>query len=139
MTEADKTIYASQVMTEHELATLGGSAVLFGGRAENGASNETWLWNGTSWTQSSAPSSPSPRRSTAMARLGNKIVLFGGYADPSTQTTNDTWEWDGARWSLRTPTVKPPKRHEHVMATLGNKVILFSGGGNSSGGTAAPG
>jgi len=29
MTEADKTIYASQVMTEHELATLGGGVVAY--------------------------------------------------------------------------------------------------------------
>jgi|EndMetStandDraft_3_1072993.scaffolds.fasta_scaffold1683252_1 hypothetical protein len=29
MTEADKTIFASQVMTEHELATLGGGVVAY--------------------------------------------------------------------------------------------------------------
>jgi hypothetical protein len=73
----------------------GSTVVLFGGAtALLGALDDTWTFNGSSWTQVSV-SRPPPARAAMMATLGNEVVLFGGVdADLSTYRT-DTWTFDG--------------------------------------------
>lgn len=106
--------------------------VMFGGRIPSGGSGnarsyagDTWEWNGTSWTQK-ATSGPAARAGHAMASLGGKAVLFGGYAGLAREDLGDTWEWDGVAWSLRS-TTGPSARRSHAMASLGGKVVLFGG------------
>jgi hypothetical protein len=79
--------------------------VLFGG--ENDANeaisgdvyyNDTWTWDGTSWTQA-AGLGPNPR---AFGRLvwdasRSRMVLLGGKAF---LPVADAWEWDGHQWTL---------------------------------------
>ena len=127
--------------------------ILFGG---DGGSllNDTWDWNGTSWTQmadggdpgctTACTGSPGPRSGAAMAydpSIG-KLVLFGGLS-PS----NDTWTWDGTSWTqvadggdpgcTTTCTDSPPTTVSGSMAydTPANQLILFGGGGYNSNAT----
>ncbi len=71
----------------HSMATLGasptGRVVLFGGLVQMGSlgevgeDNDTWVFDGSAWTEV-AVAGPTPRDSAMMASLGNAIVLFGG-------------------------------------------------------------
>ena len=58
-----------------------GQLVLFGGTSSNGTVlNDTWTYNGTTWTQLSPLTSPSARSDFSMAydpAMG-QLVLFGG-------------------------------------------------------------
>ena len=56
------------------------NVVLFGGQSGGTNSNQTWVWNGSTWTHLSPPGSPTPRNFAGMAadHANNQIVLFGG-------------------------------------------------------------
>ena len=70
--------------------------LLFGGVAsgESSADAETWVWDGTNWTERTAYISPSARFGHAMAfdPVHQQPVLFGG-EDHNTNLQSDTWEW----------------------------------------------
>ncbi len=105
-----------------------GITVLFGGATGLATeSNETWEWNGDTWSLRCA-CGPSPRDSVGMAYDSDRgvTVLFGGYGD-----NNQTWEWDGAAgtWTQRQPAVSPSPRWGHAMAydPLRRVTVLFGG------------
>jgi hypothetical protein len=77
--------------------------------------NDTWLWDGTTWTLAVPTSSPSPRVGAAMAydEDRQRVVLFGGFANSS--YLDDTWEWDGTDWTLVQPASRPPGMSMHSM------------------------
>jgi len=70
-----------------------GQVVLFGGDSPNGGRlNDTWTWNGTTWSQIETSFTPSARSGASMNYDPNfkGLVLFGGFlADGS--FTNTTW------------------------------------------------
>lgn len=75
-----------------------GKTVVFGGLyPQSGASRDTWLWDGESWSQ--APTSSSPPISTFPSmtydRRLSKMVLFSG---ESADLSSSTWTWSGAAW-----------------------------------------
>src|SRR5438094_453033 len=83
-----------------------GSVVLFGGFDEVFGNfqleNDTWTWDGTTWTQLQPLTSPAARQYYAMAydAARGRVVLFGG----ATQLNGggiaqDTWEFDGTTWA----------------------------------------
>ena len=51
--------------------TLNDVPTMFGGYGDDGYANDTWTWNGASWTRI-ATAGPSPRTATAMA--GNALA-----------------------------------------------------------------
>jgi N-acetylneuraminic acid mutarotase len=118
------------------IASLGNEVVLFGGMGRTMSAavptdlRDTWTFNGTSWTQASVPAanSPPPRDLTAMAALGNEVVLFAG---ASATLLDDTWTFNGTSWTQLSVSNPPPPRRLGMMATLGNVVVLFGGQGNS--------
>ena len=74
--------------------------VLFGGAGvvgDPGHVDETWTWDGASWTQLS-DAGPGKRMLHSMSfdPRRRQVLLFGG--DPALPTA-DTWGWDGTRWS----------------------------------------
>jgi hypothetical protein len=106
--------------------------VLFGGYdANSGAySNETWEYDGTTWTQQAPAAAPSARYGPAMVYDSTRqvIVLFGGYVS-SVGYSNETWEYDGTTWTQRTPTTAPSGRSDHAMIydSARQVVVLFGG------------
>jgi hypothetical protein len=71
-----------------------GVIVLFGGWSgynPNYPWNDTWTWNGQSWTQQQPCDLPLPRNSVAMAYdpIRKRHVMFGGGGAGG--STNDTW------------------------------------------------
>jgi uncharacterized protein (TIGR03437 family) len=109
--------------------------VLFGG-GSNGSPDplllgDTWIWDGSNWTQKSPQSSPPGRESHAMAydSARGQVVLFGGGSTRTRIGANDTWVWDGSNWSQKSPQVSPPARFEHSLAydSARAQVVLFGG------------
>lgn len=108
--------------------------VLFGGDTTAGLSDETWLWDGTTWENAPA-SGPSARVGHAMTYDASRgvVVLFGGI--DSNGLLGDTWEWDGATWTkvaLALP--EPPGRVGAALAYDANagRVVMFGGGDDLS-------
>jgi Cellulase (glycosyl hydrolase family 5)/Galactose oxidase, central domain len=84
-----------------------GRIVMFGGeaRAADGSevwppyTNETWLWNGATWTP--GPAAPSDLAARTGAQMVyddalDRIVLFGG---SGLDRYTDTWLFDGSQWT----------------------------------------
>ena len=63
----------------HSMATLGNTVVLTGGISGTGPMDDTWTWDGNTWTEITGPKPPT-REGAALAPLGNKLVMFGGRA-----------------------------------------------------------
>ena len=92
--------------------------------------NDTWLWNGSNWTQANPSTSPNPRAAHALvydAAHGN-VVLFGGTSS-STNRFGDTWLWDGTNWTQANPVASPSARDGAVMVydATNHNVVLFGG------------
>lgn len=97
-----------------------GHVVMFGGDYYDATGNtvfldETWTWDGATWTQQHPSDAPLPRCCVAMGYDGarNQVVLFGGN-DPYT-TYGDTWTWDGSTWTQQHPVHNPPGESGNVM------------------------
>ncbi|MDQ1740103.1 MAG: hypothetical protein QOE53_1755, partial [Pseudonocardiales bacterium] len=129
-----------------------GKLVLFGGASAVGqspafaaaggswaapppASNQTWTFDGATWTQLSPATSPSARSSAAAGYdpVSGTVVLYGGFS-PAGTTLGDTWTFDGATWSMQSPANSPVGVSDAAMAydsTL--KSLVLFGGANSAG------
>ena len=106
--------------------------VLFGGHdwVTNAFLTDTWVWNGSDWTELLPAHAPSPRYGAAMAFDGARgvCVLFGGIA-PDGSRLGDTWEWDGADWTSCAPASSPSPRFRSAMVfdPLRARCVLFGG------------
>jgi uncharacterized protein (TIGR03437 family) len=116
--------------------------VLFAGSAHDPSlflSKETWVWDGTNWTQKSQQKSPPSRYYCAMVydSVHSETLMFGGRVDSSKPLEqsdgNDAWIWDGANWTQESPQTSPPARADHAMAfdSAHGQAVLF--GGQNSG------
>jgi hypothetical protein len=101
-----------------------GEMVLFGGSTQRGIVNETWTWDGKSWTQHHPAVVPPARQEAAMAydQARQRTVLYGGVGNATTGKgmvqLNDTWTWDGQSWREEHPTVEPLKIQEPGMSAM---------------------
>ena len=110
-----------------------GQVVLFGGQNVNGTFvNDTWEWDGTTWTNVTPLStSPDGRCNFAMSYDAGRgrTVIYGGLSSGSF-FPNDTWEWDGAQWNNVSPAgPNPGPRFEYSMSydPVHQVSVLFGG------------
>ncbi|HEX5414276.1 MAG TPA: kelch repeat-containing protein [Chloroflexota bacterium] len=87
-----------------------GNVVLFGGCCgtaalcgpDPGELSDTWIWDGTTWTQRfpSRGPQPGPRQRAGVAYLASTstVVMYGGLT--CLNSDSDTWTWDGTTWTL---------------------------------------
>ena len=109
------------------------NVVLFGGyvgfvTGPPGYRNDTWLWDGATWTLAPSVQAPSPRFGPVMADdpAHGRVVLFGGHTGVR---QGDTWAWDGSEWSQLTPAVSPsPRRYVGMTFDPIRDVVLLFGG-----------
>jgi hypothetical protein len=107
--------------------------ILFSGGANgqpvvNG--QDTWEWNGTTWTLVAQNVGPAARFFHSMVTDTTRgvIVLFGGKtAGP---LSAETWEWNGATWAQRVDGPMSP-RFKQALAfdSLRNRLTMFGGEG----------
>ena len=115
------------------------TTVLFGGALADGTrSNQTWTWDGITWSRQFPSVSPSARAFNSQQMVFDvatrTIVLFGGYG-PNGTAFGDTWEWSGRTktWAQRTPETSPsPRGTTLAYDGIRRQVVLF--GGDSGGG-----
>jgi RHS repeat-associated protein len=104
------------------------TVVLFGGYVgagrcntltpQDNMCNDTWTWDGTTWTQLHPAHSPPPLMAATMAydAATGQLVLYGGTcraaSDPgcdATFTSTATWVWSGSDWSQQAPVQNPSR------------------------------
>ncbi len=112
-----------------------GNVVLFGGCDKSpfdqcGAFDDTWTWDGVTWTQQFPTSSPPPSYWASMAfdPATDNMVL---YTAPNGTDSVSTWTWDGSNWTEQSPATTPPARVVASMAydpAIG-ALVLFGGQG----------
>ncbi len=111
-----------------------GELVLFGGFTTSGSMplGDTWIFDGSSWTQRFPATSPSARHSPELAWSGalDDVVLFGGSADPSVFA--DTWVWNGSNWRQVVTPIAPQARGSFQMTEDGADGIVLFGGNSAS-------
>jgi hypothetical protein len=108
--------------------------VLFGGLPDNwgGPLDDTWTWDGTTWTNANPAQRPPAIDGAAMAfdpKLG-AAVLFGGEGN---ETPPGTWLWNGVTWAAPTMSPVPPGRKYQALAyDRGTGTIVMFGGLSTS-------
>jgi hypothetical protein len=103
--------------------------VVFSGRLAAGSPPaDTWLFDGTTWTNPTPAASPPGRFGGVMTydAKRERVVLFGGNG---TAPLADTWEWDGATWTQVTTANVPGPRvmAEGTFDEERNVVVLAHG------------
>lgn len=105
--------------------------VMFGGAGQGvlNVLNDTWLWDGSSWSNVYPRNPPAAREGGSMIfdSAQGVVVLFGGSIVQA--FANDTWLWDGSNWTQENPQNSPPRRQVAAMAydSVNNQTVLFGG------------
>ncbi len=108
--------------------------VLFGGSGPGGIGpaklfDDTWTWDGATWTKQFPAHQPNARFDAAMAfdQRRGVTVMYGGLGQ--TETYDATWIWDGTDWTLKDPPSTPGARHFFSMAydEAVGVTVLFGG------------
>jgi hypothetical protein len=112
----------------------GQNAVVFGGFSigRSGARNDTWCWDGRTWTERTVLGpKPSPRGASVAWTLGGTTYLFGGTTLSPASWFGDTWTWNGSAWSqLMVPQAPLPRAYSAVAVDIAaNRAVLFGGQG----------
>ena len=109
--------------------------------------DQTWTWNGSTWTQAHPVKSPPALADVSLAydASSRQVVLFGGYGQSVSLSGNlaslitgppsrQTWTWNGSTWTQAHPAKGPPALYGGSMAydASSKRVVLF-GGSNASG------
>ena len=75
--------------------------VMFGGQGaiSSQVKNDTWVFDGTNWTQMSPVNSPPARANAQMVydSVHGVVLLFGG--QNGNNFLSDLWQWDGVNWT----------------------------------------
>ena len=103
--------------------------LFFGGARERGTFlNDTWTWDGSTWTQHQVPAPPHRGFSAATFHTDRGTVLLHGGRGNGRTTLSDTWEWDGNTWKEIAST-GPYQSDHHQMVYLKHEKKLFAFGG----------
>jgi hypothetical protein len=108
--------------------------VYFGGFNETNFLQETWLWDGTSWTRIKK-NLPPYRAQAAMwyDQTLKKTVIYGGVGRTDTEGRivrfSDMWAFDGSGWTELHPSATPGQRYSTTYAVdpRDGHVLLFGG------------
>jgi hypothetical protein len=120
-------------------------SVLFGGSVNQGSTwagiDDTWEYDGTTWTQVETLRSPSPRATSLAydARTG-LVVMFGGAylrSNGGYTSLDDTWVYDGADWyEIPIPAqARPPARWTPTLDydPARGRILMFGGMASAGG------
>ncbi|HEX7154195.1 MAG TPA: kelch repeat-containing protein [Thermoanaerobaculia bacterium] len=108
--------------------------VLFGGFDETRYRDDTWLWDGTTWTEIKK-NRPTARALTSMwfDPTQKKVMFYGGIGrpDPEDRITryDDMWSFNGTGWTKMNVTPTPGARYGAQLAVdpRTNTAVLMGG------------
>jgi len=111
-----------------------GRTVLYGGQQDTFFvldSDQTWEFDGLTWTQVTPATNPGPLERTQMCYHAGlqRTVLFGGF-DVQGSWNDDVWLWDGSNWTIAPITgPRPPYLSGAAMEYDSfNETIIVAGG-----------
>jgi Galactose oxidase, central domain len=118
------------------MGATGVAMTLFSGTATD-YFDDTWLFDGNTWSQPSLSGAPpGPRVVAASAVYQGSLYVFGGsiFEDGGFAYYGDLWKFTGTGWTNVTPTSgpAPTPRGSVAMSVLGGKLVLYGGGDNST-------
>jgi len=106
--------------------------VLFGGANSSNTNttlDDTWVWDGTNWTEIVGATHPSTRHHPSMAYdpVRKQTVLFGGRS--ANTFFGDTWVLAGATWTKLSPAVSAPGRNSAAIYfdPIGARIVMWGG------------
>jgi hypothetical protein len=111
-----------------------GVCVLFGGGISGSGTpvlNDTWEWNGSTWTQSMPTVRPPARWGSYLAADGTGHVLLSGGGAGFIEL-NDTWTWDGVAWQQLAPPVQPIARRNGGAAFDSQRGLFLAWSGSQT-------
>jgi hypothetical protein len=112
----------------NRLVLFGGGGGTWVGTQPSTFFNDTWEWDGASWTQQLI-AAPAPRLGARFVHDESHrvMVLFGG--EDAGQKLGDTWEYDGLQWVQRSPALSPSPRAHYgfVYDETRGRCVLFGG------------
>jgi hypothetical protein len=114
----------------------GGDLLLFGGAATLAPNNQTWRYDGATWTQALPANAPTARTLASLVHdpVRGRFVLYGGWTSALSIGTasNQTWEFDGTAWTQATPPTSPPGlwKHGACFDLVRNRVVVYGGARN---------
>jgi hypothetical protein len=104
--------------------------VLFGGGNAVTYFNETWEWDGVSWSRRLPANSPPARVRLAMSwdPVRQEVMVYGG-EDRLGQLLSDQWFWNGTNWTQVVTSPRPPANRTRAMAAdlARQRVVLCAG------------
>ncbi len=106
--------------------------VVFGGEVSATSElDDAWILSGGGWSEVTPELTPLPTTNSAMAQMGDEVVLFGG---GSGAAANETWRFAGQRWRRLVGTSPPSARlgHDMVYDAARHRIVLFGGGDSVS-------
>ena len=116
-----------------------GQVVIFGGVGVRGAPGadangfftDTWVWDGTDWTQKANGPGPLLHVPMVYDAARQEVVLYGGSVG-SPNPLGDTWVWNGTTWTQKFPATSPGPRASHRLAYDAGRgrVVMFGGSGS---------
>ncbi len=118
--------------------------VLFGGCSDpmnprGSLLDDTWEWDGATWSPVTVATKPTPVRSASMQFDGAGIVLYGGYGGVGPPgpppVSGQTWHYDGVSWTKQSPAIAPTPRADAAVAfdAARQRVVVYGGRACSSG------
>lgn len=109
--------------------------VLYGGFDTVNYKNDTWLWDGSAWTE--VKNKKADARTNAAIWFDptlKKVVMYGGIGRPNPENTirryNDMWSLDGANgWTQLKDVTTPGERYDArvLVDPRTNRVMLYGG------------
>jgi hypothetical protein len=133
--QAPATSPPARVLPSLTYDPIQGVAILFGGESVASGTgvdlNDTWSWDGSTWTQLFPVTSPSPRQQQAAVfdSAGGYILMVGGIQLGTNGFTfpSDTWIWDGTNWSSPPTPILPPASPTPTLAfdSLHSQALFF--------------
>ncbi|HEY6379773.1 MAG TPA: hypothetical protein VI316_11405, partial [Candidatus Dormibacteraeota bacterium] len=108
-------------------------------RTAGGISTEqTWSWDGTTWTRHQPASSPPPLLTATMTfdPASQRVLLYGGDDLRAARVSTDTWSWDGLTWTRLHPGTSPDQGGVMVGDPVTSQVVLVTA--NSAGPDSPP-
>ncbi len=119
-------LYGMTMVPGHELLVFGG--------ADTGASasDETWLWDGTRWSNAGLVPAPSATNAFSLAYDPgeNAVIGFGGHVPPNHTASPDTHrhDWGSTGWTSTTlPGPRARKRFGIAYAPWLEGTVMFGG------------
>ncbi|MFK7740008.1 MAG: kelch repeat-containing protein [Planctomycetota bacterium] len=115
-----------------------GVCVLYGTQSGStfAGGDETWEYDGTTWTQVTTATTPPGLETPAMEYDKGRgvVVMFGGWNGQTGTLFDTTWEYDGGDWTQVATATTPPPRYRAASCydDARGRMVVYGGFGSGT-------